>query len=122
MNKTIRFMVMLLALPLAGCAYSPKQVDASRPLVNKSDATHLQAMPENLQQSLNTLPQGAALSANGATFTLGQRYVSALGQDCVELLVNSNRNQSQRTACKNADRWYLIPQLEQASVRNLIAE
>lgn len=122
MNKAIRLLVILLTLSLAGCAYSPKQVDASRPLVNKSDQTDLQVMPVNLQQSLNTLPKGAALSANGATFTLGQRYVSALGQECVELLLNRDRIQSQRSACKNADRWYLIPQLEQVSVRNLLAE
>lgn len=122
MNKTIRFLVIMLVLPIVGCAYSPKQVDASRPLVIKSDTSYLKALPENLQQSLNTLPQGAALSVNNTTFTLGQRYISALGQDCVELLVDSNRNQSQRGACKNVDRWYLIPQLEQASAKNLIAE
>lgn len=119
MNKVLRLLVVLLALPIGGCAYSPKQVDASRPLVNQSDTTN-QAMPENLQQSLNTMPQGATLSANGTTFTLGRRYVSALGQECVELLFNRNRSQLQQSVtCKNADRWYLIPQLEQASVGDL---
>lgn len=121
MNPVIRFMVILLALPIGGCAYSPKQVDASRPLVNQSDTTPLQVMPENLQQPLNTLPQGAALSANGTSFTLGQRYVSALGEDCVELLFNRSRSQPSRSVtCKNGERWYLIPQLEQASVSDLI--
>jgi len=79
-------------------------------------------MAPTLQQSLNTLPQGATLSANGNTYTLGQRYVSAMGLECIELVRNRNYNQSQLgVTCKNDDTWYLIPQLEQASASNLLA-
>lgn len=107
---------------LSGCAYSPKQVEASRPLVNQTASIDLQAMAANLQQPLNTLPQGAALSVNGNTYILGQRYVSALGLECIELLRNRNYNQSQHgVTCKNGDTWYLVPQLEQASASNLFA-
>ncbi|MDC9046357.1 hypothetical protein PSK30_24215 [Escherichia coli] len=61
-------------------------------------------MAANLQQPLNTLPQGAALSANGNTYILGQRYVSAPGLECIELLRNRNYNQSQHgVTCKNGD-------------------
>ncbi|MER0432836.1 hypothetical protein [Aeromonas caviae] len=80
-------------------------------------------MSENLQQALNTLPQGAAIHSNSITFTLGQRYVSALGLECVELLVNSYQGHSQRSAaCKREELWYQVPQLEQASVGNLLAD
>lgn len=123
MNYATRLLALTLALQIAGCAYEPKQVEASRPLVNPVDAIKLQIMPDNLQQSLNTLPQGAALSTLSATFTLGQRYVSALGRECIELLFDSHQGPSQRSAaCKITDQWYLIPQLEQASLNNLLAE
>lgn len=115
---------MSLAISLSGCAHEPKKVEASRPLVNPAASTEQQAMPANLQTSLNTLPQGAALNTGSATFILGQRYVSALGRECVELLLNDYQGHSQKrsAACKNAEQWYLIPQLEQASVSNLLAE
>lgn len=123
MSYTTRFLALSLALQVAGCAYEPKQVEASRPLVSPSTASDQHAMPSDLQQALNTLPQGAALSTNSITFTLGQRYVSALGLECVELLVNSYQGHSQRSAaCKSEDLWYLIPQLEQASIGNLLAD
>lgn len=122
MNNATRLLVISLALIMSGCSYSPKQVKASRPLVNQAATTGLQAMPGNLQQSLNTLPQGATLSANSNTYTLGQRYVSALGQECIELVRNRNYNQSQLgVTCKNDETWYLVPQLEQASASNLLA-
>ncbi|EOD54852.1 hypothetical protein [Aeromonas molluscorum] len=123
MNYASRFLAISLAIQIGGCAYEPKQVEASRPLVNPTASTELQVMPVNLQQTLNTLPQGAALNTGSTVFTLGQRYTSALGHECVELLFNSNQGHSQRSAaCKVTDQWYLIPQLEQTSISNLLAE
>ncbi len=123
MNYATRFLAISLAMSIAGCAYEPKQVEASRPLVNPSSTTAQQAMPANLQQALNTQPQGAALSTNSVTFTLGQRYVSAMGRECVDLLFNNMQGHSQRSvACKSEELWYLIPQLDQASVSSLLAE
>ncbi|MGE6208638.1 hypothetical protein [Aeromonas media] len=123
MNYATRFLAISLAMSIAGCAYEPKQVEASRPLVNPSSTTALQAMPANLQQALNTQPQGSALSTNSVTFTLGQRYVSAMGRECVDLLFNNMQGHSQRSvACKSEELWYLIPQLDQASVSSLLAE
>ena len=123
MNYVTRFLAISLAVCIAGCAYEPKQVEASRRLVNPSSTTVLQAMTANLQQALNTQPQGAALSTNGVTFTLGQRYVSAMGRECVDLLFNNMQGHSQRSvACKSEELWYLIPQLDQASVSSLLAE
>ncbi|MDW4561955.1 MULTISPECIES: hypothetical protein [Aeromonas] len=123
MNYATRFLAISLAMSIAGCAHEPKQVEASRPLVNPSSTTAQQAMPANLQQALNTQPQGAALSTNGVTFTLGQRYVSAMGRECVDLLFNNMQGHSQRSvACKSEEMWYLIPQLDQASVSSLLAE
>ncbi|MCU6669518.1 hypothetical protein M8013_12255 [Enterobacteriaceae bacterium H4N4] len=122
MNNAIRLLVISLAITLSGCAYSPKQVEASRPLVEQAASTDLQAMTATLQQPLNTLPMGAAISANGTTFTLGQRYVSALGLECVELLQKRNYSQSQQgVTCKSGETWYLIPQLGQATTSNLLA-
>ncbi|MDM5070523.1 hypothetical protein [Aeromonas bestiarum] len=123
MNYATRFLAMSLAIQIGGCAYQPKQVEASRPLVNPAASSELHAMPANTQQALNTLPQGGTLSTNSATFTSGQRYISALGHECVELLFNNNQDHSQRSAaCKITEQWYLIPQLEQASISNLLAE
>lgn len=123
MNYATRLLAISLAIQVGGCAYEPKQVEASRPLVNPSIATELHVMPPDLQQALNTLPQGAAFSRKNVTYTLGQRYVSALGLECVELLFNSVQGHSQRrAACKTEEQWYLIPQLEQTSVSNLLAE
>ena len=107
MNNLTQFLVISLAISISGCAYEPKQVEASRPLVNPSASSKRQPMSENLQQALNTLPQGAAIHSNSITFTLGQRYVSALGLECVELLVNSYQGHSQRSAaCKREELWY----------------
>ena len=50
MKNATRLLVISLALMLSGCAYSPKQVEASRPLVNQTASTDLQAMAANLQQ------------------------------------------------------------------------
>lgn len=123
MTYATRCLAISLVIQLGGCAYEPKQVEASRPLVNPTTSTELQAMPVNLQQMLSTLPQGAALNTGSTAFTLGQRYVSALGHECVELLPNSNQGHSQRSVtCKIAEQWYLISQLEQASISNLLAE
>ena len=122
MNNATRLLVITLAFIMSGCSYTPKQVKASRPLVNQAATTDLHPMAPTLQHSLNTLPQGATLSANGNTYTLGQRYVSAMGLECIELVRNRNYNQSQLgVTCKNDDTWYLIPQLEQASASNLLA-
>ena len=122
MNNAVRLLVISLAFTLSGCAYSPKQVEASRPLVEQAASTDLQAMSANLQQPLNTLPMGAAISANGTTFTVGQRYVSALGLECVELLQKRSYSQSQQgVTCKSGETWYLIPQLGQATASNLLA-
>ncbi|MBK0126370.1 hypothetical protein IAE30_21780 [Pantoea sp. S61] len=121
MNNVTRLLVISFALILSGCAYSPKQVKASRPLVNQAATPGLQAMPNNLQQSLNILQQGATLNANSHTYTLGQRYVSALGQECIELVRNRNDNRSQLgVTCKNDETWYQVPQLEQASASDLL--
>ncbi|MGN5015421.1 hypothetical protein ACTG2X_10590 [Aeromonas dhakensis] len=123
MNYANRFLAITLAIQIGGCAYEPKQVEASRPLVNPLAASGQQAMPADLQQVLNILPQGAAISTHNTTFTLGQRYVSALGLECVELLVNNSQGRSQRSAaCKSEELWHQVPQLEQASVGNLLAE
>ncbi|MGY4106526.1 hypothetical protein [Aeromonas encheleia] len=123
MNYASRFLAISLAIQIGGCAYEPKQVEASRPLVNPVASSGLQVMPASLQQPLDALPQGAALSTNSVTFTLGQRYVSALGRECVELMFNNSQGHSQRSAaCKIEEQWYLIPQLEQASIGNLLAE
>lgn len=122
MNNATRFLAILFAVQLGGCAYQPKQVEASRPLVNPVDMAH-PALPSNVQQALNTLPQGATFSHNTTTFTLGQRYVSALGRDCVELMFSYQQGHQQRSAaCKSAEQWYQVPQLEQASLGNLFAE
>lgn len=123
MHYVTRFLAISLAMYVSGCAYEPKQVEASRPLVNPAASSELKTMPANLQQALNTSPQGGTLSTNSVTFTSGQRYISALGHECVELLFNNNQSHSQRSvACKITEQWYLIPQLEQASISNLLAE
>lgn len=123
MNYATRVLAVACAIHISGCAYEPKQVEASRPLVNPVTTTGQSALPADLQQALNSAPQGAAFSSSSVTYTMGQRYVSALGQECVALLSQSMSGHSQRSvACKNNDMWYLIPQLEQASVNNLLAE
>ncbi|WP_169046362.1 hypothetical protein [Aeromonas salmonicida] len=122
MNYKTQLLAISLAMQIGGCAYEPKQVEASRPLVNPAVSSALQAMPSNLQQALNTQPQGAALSTNSVSFTLGQRYISALGHECVELLFNKKGLSQRSVACKITEQWYLIPQLEQASISNLLAE
>lgn len=124
MSYTTHFLALTLALQMAGCAYEPKQVQASRPLVNSSASNEHQPMAAEMQQALNTLPQGATLNTNSTTFTLGQRYVSALGRECAELFLNNIQGHSQRSAvCKSEeDLWYLVPQLEQASIGNLLAD
>ncbi|MDE8809125.1 hypothetical protein P0C28_07575 [Aeromonas hydrophila] len=123
MNYASRLLAITLAIQIGGCAYEPKQVEASRQLVNPLATSVQHAMPADLQQALNTLPQGATINTDNTTFTLGQRYISALGLECVELLVNSYQGRSQRSAtCKSEEIWYQVPQLEQASVSNLLAE
>lgn len=122
MKNVLGFLLIPLALILSGCAYSPRQVEASRPLVNPAISDGIQPVSVNLQQSLNTLPQGTSFSSNGSTWVLGQHYVSALGLECIELQRNRSDNQAQRgVTCKNDKIWYLIPQLEQASASNLLA-
>lgn len=123
MNHVTRCLALLLAIQLGGCAYQPKQVEASRPLVNPVTTNTHPALPGNVQQAINTLPRGTSFSHYDTIFTLGQRYVSALGHDCVELIFSQQQGHQQRSAaCKSAEQWYQVPQLEQASLGNLFAE
>ena len=94
----------IFAISLGGCAYQPKQVEASRPLVNPVDMNAQPVMPSAVQQALNTLPQGSAFTHHDTTFTLGKRYVSALGRECVELIYSQQQGHQQRSAaCKSAE-------------------
>ncbi|WP_080973256.1 hypothetical protein [Aeromonas hydrophila] len=123
MNYASRFLAVILVIQIGGCAYEPKLVEASRPLVNPSVARVQLAMPADLQHALNTLPQGATINTGSITFTLGQRYISALGLECIELLADSYQGHSQRSAaCKSEKLWYQVPQLEQTAVGDLLAE
>ena len=115
MTRLKKFLVLLLAIQLGGCAYQPKQVEASRPLVNSAVTMNQTALPQEQQQALNTLPSGASVDTASGTIRLGQRYTSALGRECRELLVDRGQAHAQRNAaCRIAEQWYLIPQLEQA--------
>lgn len=123
MNHATRLVAIALAILLMGCAHQPKQVEASRPMVNAIDINAQYVLPANVQEALDSLPQGATFIHQHTTFTVGQRYISALGRDCVELLFSYQQGHPQRSAaCKSAAQWYQVPQLEQASLGNLFAE
>ncbi|MFM5047989.1 hypothetical protein ACEUBW_00780 [Aeromonas veronii] len=122
MNNVTPLLAAIFAIQLGGCAYQPKQVEASRPLVNPVDMNAQPVMPSAVQQALNTLPQGSAFTHHDTTVTLGKRYVSALGRECVELIYSQQQGHQQRSAaCKSAEQWYQVPQLDQASLGNLFA-
>lgn len=114
--------MLLMTLLMTACAHEPKQVDASRPLVTPVNS-YYKSMPEVVQAPLNTQIKGATFSSNGVVYTIEERYISALGYQCVKLNYEMNQNYSKRSvACKDTDKWYQIPQLEQASVRTLLIE
>lgn len=115
-------LTLLLTLLITACAHEPKQVDASRPLVTPVNSSY-KPMPEVIQAPLNTQIKGATFSSNGVVYTIEERYISALGYQCVKLNYEMNQSYSKRSvACKETDKWYQIPQLEQASVRTLLIE
>ena len=122
MTRLKKFLVLLLVIQLGGCAYQPKQVEASRPLVNSAVTMNRTALPQEQQQALNTLPSGASVDTASGTIRLGQRYTSALGRECREFLLDRGQAHAQRNvACRIAEQWYLIPQLEQASISSPLA-
>ncbi|WP_218573755.1 hypothetical protein [Plesiomonas shigelloides] len=115
-------LMLLMTLLITACAHEPKQVDASRPLVTPVNS-YYKSMPEVIQAPLNTQIKGATFSSNGVVYTIEERYISALGYQCVKLNYEMNQSYSKRSvACKETDKWYQIPQLEQASVRTLLIE
>ncbi|MBC6501822.1 hypothetical protein GW742_10055 [Citrobacter freundii] len=114
MKHDVCFLIILCATALSGCTYTPRQVEASRPLVKEAAYAGYQPVPA----ALDTLPPGATLRVGGHISILGERYLSALGQPCTELLRHENDNPPQRrVACKSGETWYLIPPLEQVSAR-----
>lgn len=117
--RTLLFSVVCF---ITACAHDPKQVEASRPLVTAVNSSH-SLMPENLQAPLNNQVQGTTFNINGVVYTIEERYISALGSQCIKLSYAMNKNYSKRSVvCKENNKWYQVPPLEQTSVSTLLIE
>ncbi|MCF3099435.1 hypothetical protein EHZ86_19720 [Aeromonas australiensis] len=122
MNNRPRLLAIWLAIMVSGCAHQPRQVEASRPLVSPQMNAQ-PALPGSVQQALDSFPQGATFNHHEITFMVGQRYISALGRECIELTYQRQSGHPHRSAaCKDGENWYQVTQLEQATVGNLFAE
>ena len=122
MHLAHRILLFSLIFFITACAHDPKQVEASRPLVTAINSSY-SLIPEDLQAPLNNQDQGTTFNKNGVIYTIEERYISALGSQCIKLSYAMNKNYTKRSVvCKENNKWYQVPQLEQTSVSTLLIE
>ncbi|MGS0639999.1 hypothetical protein ACU8YC_28480, partial [Citrobacter sp. VF227] len=80
MKHDVCFLISLWATALSGCTYTPRQVEASRPLVKEAAYAGYEPVPA----ALDTVPPGATLRVGGHPRIAGERHRSAPGQPCTE--------------------------------------
>lgn len=124
----IRYKAVVLSVALlGGCASAPPEVTASRNLISAPViASFTQLIPSELSQRLNQQPSGTKFDYQNLRVTLGRFYISALGQNCRELILvaaaasPSVDNQQQRITCQNDNKmWIMIPQVVESTNKPL---
>lgn len=124
-NISIKTVVVISALMIAGCSNKPREVNASIPLVNASTQTITgKAIPEKYWSSLSSAGI-STLTHDKYQITLSPFYTSALGHPCRELtLIDKNNIETKRIACElsltNANNqlykaWFLEKQIIETS-------
>lgn len=121
MNKKLA--VLLLGLgALSGCSSQPRQVEATIPLVDASNAAVGTKLPTQFRNQLED-SQLKALRHKEYTIHVGAFYTSSLGQDCRGLTIYTLEGEkNQRVACTEPKQypeqvraWYLVPNIVQSA-------
>ncbi|WP_182028190.1 hypothetical protein [Vibrio sp. B1FLJ16] len=120
-SKSLIFRNLLflcLSFLLSACSSKPRLVTASTPLVAAS-AQSLSGtkIPENYWSQLEQT-YSSVLAHPQYKIVLKPSYVSALGNECRELLITGQHHSNVRVACVYIDavseqrEWYLMPTLD----------
>ncbi len=119
--QTMKFRILLVlscAFLLSACSSKPRTVTASTPLVAEStQALSGTKIPENYWPQLNQA-YTSELTHSEYQISLKPPYVSALGNECRELLITGNDQSQARIACEYTNtasgqpEWRLMPMLE----------
>lgn len=105
-------LIFLFSFFLFGCASQPKQVKASRPLVENVVPSNYILIPEQYWSQLSN-NENYQLKHNSITILLGDFFFSGLGKSCRTLYIKDEFTESEqnRIACYNEEEasWYLTP-------------
>lgn len=104
--------ISLCTLLLSGCASQPKQVIASRPLVENVLPSDFQVIPQKYWSVLASKEE-KEIEHNNATVRLGRSFISGLGNSCRLLHIKevATKTEQNRVACYDKEQasWYLTP-------------
>lgn len=115
------FIILGLTLILSACSSKPRLVTASTPLVMEStQSISGTKIPKNYWFQLDQ-PFTSELNHPEYKIVLKPPYVSAMGNECRELLITGHYQSSVRVACSHTNtlseqhEWYLMPALDSTS-------
>ncbi|MBE7213907.1 hypothetical protein MK852_06630 [Shewanella benthica] len=111
------FKHILVAIPfifLSACSSAPPQVEASISLIGPTTSKISgQVIPESLWVNMQMTPTGVSQIYQDYQLQYGDKYISALNQDCRKMLISKEfgaAKAQRRTVCEAADQsWVLLP-------------
>lgn len=108
-----RLGLLFFVFSLTACSSGPEHVTASRPLVESVQYTNHRSVPEQFWLDLDTRKQPFSFVYKNAAVTVGDTYLSALGNICRPITAQTNTNVDKRVVCRNkmGEGWYLTPDI-----------
>lgn len=100
--------VMAVSVLLSACAQTPPVVSASLPLLPTANIAEHQSVPAQIAEAIESNQNQVVLS-NGTRVAIGEKYFSALGQECVEVRATSNTTHIRHVLCKGENHWRVLP-------------
>ncbi len=118
MNKRIFTSIKKLSLiiftsALIACSSSPQHVSPSRPLVENIQYSNQVDVPEEIWLDLDTRNESFSFTYKEKLISVGNTYLSALGNICRPITASSDKNVDKRVVCRKefGDGWYLTPDI-----------
>lgn len=100
--------VMAASVLLSACAQTPPVVSASLPLLPAANVTVNQGVPAQVAEAIES-SQAQIVLGNGIKVAIGDKYFSALGQECVEVRAMTATTPARYVLCKGGNQWHVLP-------------
>ncbi|WP_394145918.1 hypothetical protein [Vibrio atypicus] len=105
--------LLFFVFSLTACSSGPEHVTASRPLVENVQYSNNKSVPEQFWLDLDTRKEEFLFVYKGASVTVGEAYLSALGNICRPITAQTDLNIDKRVVCRNdrVEGWHLTPDI-----------